>query len=177
MRRRALAASGIIGVLVVLLVAVLATRPPAQGTVAPSPLGGKVAPPLAGRDLMTGRPVSLAAERGRYVLVDFFASWCAACQSEAPQIEAFLFAHRRARDVAVIGVDSTSDTTGDARAFLRRTGATFSAISDPSGTIATAYGVASPPQAFLVSPSGRVIAWVPGAIVAAKLDTLIGQRA
>lgn len=172
-RRRALLASGIVGLILVGLVAVLATRSVAPGTVETSSLGGKPAPPVAGRNLITGAPVSLAAERGKYVLVDFFASWCAACQSEAPGIEQFLFSHRRAGDVAVIAVDSTTDTTGDAAAFLRRTGATYPAITDPGGQIANSYGVASPPQSFLVGPTGKVVAWIPGGVTAAALDALV----
>ena len=173
-RRRALVASSCVGVLALVLVVILATRTVAPGTVTESPLGGRTAPPVAGRNLLTGAPVSLAAERGRYVLVDFFASWCGACQTEAPEIESLLFAHRAARDLVVIGVDSTTDTVGDAAAFLRSTGATYPAISDPGGRIADAYGVASPPQSFLVGPDGKVVGWIPGGIVAAKLDALIG---
>ncbi len=171
--RRALVACGAVGLVLVGLVAVLATRSVAPGTVETSNLGGKVAPAVAGRNLLTGAPVSLAGERGKFVLVDFFASWCAACQSEAPAIEQFLFTHRAAGDVAVIGVDSTTDTTGDAAAFLRRTGATFPAITDPGGQIAVHYGVASPPQSFLVGPSGKVVAWIPGGVTAAALDALV----
>ena len=172
-RRRALWASGVVAGALIVLVAVLATRSVAPGTVTESTLGGKPAPPVAGRNLITNKPVSLAALRGRYVLIDFFASWCGACQTEAPEIEAFLFAHHLRHDVAVIGVDSTTDTVGDATAFLRRTGATYPAISDPGGKIANAYGVASPPQSFLVAPNGKVVAWIPGGIVASKLNALI----
>jgi peroxiredoxin len=177
-RRRALYGALGVAALVVLLVAVLATRSVAPGTVTSSSLGGKMAPPVAGTDIMTGKPISLRSLRGRYVLVDFFASWCAACQSEAPQIEALLFGARRSHDLSIIGVDSTSDTNADARAFLARTGATYPAITDPGGKIATEYGVASPPQSFLVSPSGRIIGWIPGGIVAKTLAPyLSGARA
>jgi cytochrome c biogenesis protein CcmG/thiol:disulfide interchange protein DsbE len=168
-----LVASSVVGVMMVGLVALLASRQAAPGTVATSNLGGKPAPPVVGRNLFTGAPVSLAADRGRYVLVDFFASWCAACQDEAPAIEQFLFSHRRAHDVAVIGVDSTTDTKLDAEAFLERTGATFPAISDPGGRIADSYGVASPPQSYLVAPDGRIAAWIPGGVTAASLDALV----
>ncbi len=172
-RRRALVASVVVGLVAVVLVAVLATRSTAPGTVVANPLGGKMAPEFSGRTLVGGHRFSLRAERGRYVLVDFFASWCGACQSEAPQLEALLYQHRRAHDLVVIGVDSTTDTPADALAFLRRTGATYPAISDPGSQIANAYDVVSPPQSFLVAPDGRIVAWIPGGIVATKLDPLL----
>jgi cytochrome c biogenesis protein CcmG/thiol:disulfide interchange protein DsbE len=173
-RRRALYASLAVGVVVAVLVAVLATRSTPPGSAVYTPLGGKLAPPVAGQALVGGERVSLAALRGRYVLVDFFASWCVPCQAEVPQIEQFLFRHARAHDVAALGVD-IAENASDGRAFLEQYGATWPSIEDPSGarSISLAYGVGDPPESFLIAPNGKVVAAIVGGVSATTLDHLI----
>lgn len=161
-------------VLAAVLVAVLATRSTPPGSAIYTPLGGKPAPPIAGRDLVGGRPVSLASLRGKYVLVDFFASWCVPCREEVPQIEQFLFQHRHQHDVAALGVD-IDENASDGRAFLEQYGTTWPAIEDPSGTrsVSLAYSVVNPPESYLVAPDGKVVAAIAGGVTAAELDRLI----
>jgi cytochrome c biogenesis protein CcmG, thiol:disulfide interchange protein DsbE len=171
-RHRALVASGVTAVIAIVLVAVLATRSTAPGTVAPSDLLGKPAPAVSGDDLVSGRHVSLAGLRGRYVVVDFFASWCGPCLTEAPQLERFLFTHRTQHNAAVLGV-VYGDSSANARAFLHRIGATWPAVSDPGYAIALRYGVDDPPQSFVVAPDGRVLARVVGGVTAGELDEIV----
>ncbi len=172
--RRALIASVGVGLVAVALVAVLATRSAAPGTEASTPLGGKLAPSVAGPALVGGAPVSLAALRGRYVLVDFFASWCVPCRREIPQIEAFLFQHPHT--VAAIGVD-IDENASDGRGFLERVGATWPAVEDPPGarSISLAWGVTDPPESFLVAPDGRVVGKIVGGVTAKLLDRLLAE--
>ncbi|MDA8291549.1 MAG: TlpA disulfide reductase family protein [Actinomycetota bacterium] len=173
---RARNAALVVGALVAVLVAVLSTRSVPPGSAAYTPLGGKPAPAISGTSLVGGRHVSLAALRGRYVLVDFFASWCVPCQQEVPQIERFLFEHRAQRDVAALGVD-IDENAADGRAFLERYGVTWPAIEDPSGarSVSLAYSVLDPPESYLVSPDGTVVAKIVGGVTVGVLDRLLAQ--
>ncbi len=158
------------GVLVVgaALVALLATRPPAAATEVQTPLVGHEAPSLTGTTL-DGQPFDLASLRGRWVVVNFFASWCPPCQQEEPNLVTFAFQHRQPGGVALVGV-VYDDTASAARSFLSSTGATWPAIPDPDGTDAVAFGVRAPPETFLLSPTGTVVAHFDGPVTAAGLD-------
>jgi peroxiredoxin len=160
-----------VGLVVIVLIAVLATRSTQSGTVGSNPLNGHIAPPIAGVNVMTGHESSLASEKGHYVVVAFFASWCSPCATETPQLVAFLYAER-AIHASVLGV-IYDDSVGNVQSFLHFYGATWPAIADPNGTLAAEYGVAGPPEAFVVAPSGRIIAWFPGGATEARLLQII----
>jgi len=150
------------------LVAVLATRPSATATEVNTPLVGTRAPAISGTTL-AGQAFDLASMRGRWVVVNFFASWCPPCQQEQPDLVAFAYRHRALGDTALVGV-VFDDAVSSARGFARSSGATWPAIVDGGGQIALDYGVRGPPETFLVSPSGIVVAHLDGPVTAAQLD-------
>jgi cytochrome c biogenesis protein CcmG/thiol:disulfide interchange protein DsbE len=151
-------------VLVVLaaLVVLLATRPPATVTEVDTPLLGQPAPSIVGTTV-TGQSFRLAAYRGRWVFVNFFASWCPPCQAEEPALVTFAYQHRSSGDAALVAV-VYDDSTSRARAFQATAGATWPAVVDPGGQTALRYGVRGPPETFLVSPRGIVVGHYDGAI-------------
>jgi cytochrome c biogenesis protein CcmG, thiol:disulfide interchange protein DsbE len=149
-------AAGTVLALLAVVGVVLATRTPQESTQVQSPLLGHMAPGFRGTDLRTGRLVSLASLRGHYVVVNFFASWCTPCVDETPDLVTFDYDQtHQAGGADLIGI-VFHDTTSAARQFMRTQGATWSAIDDPGGTIAQAYGVTAPPTTFVIDPSGRI---------------------
>lgn len=176
-RRKRLAhpARWVAGVVVVALVAVsvvLATRPSYQATQIQSPLVGRQAPSLSGRAL-SGATFSLAQDRGHWVYVNFFASWCPPCQQEEPSLIDFAFRQHRqpagARMVSVV----FNDTVPDATRFVRDWGVTWPVVPDDAGAIANRYGVSSPPMTFLVSPTGTVMGTWAGPVTVSQLDQML----
>jgi cytochrome c biogenesis protein CcmG, thiol:disulfide interchange protein DsbE len=144
------------------LVALLATRPPATATEVDSPLLGHRAPDITATTV-SGQSFDLEAYRGRWVFVNFFASWCPPCQAEEPELVAFAYQHRAPGAAALVGVVYDDDASR-ARAFATSSGATWPAVVDPGGQIALRYGVRGPPETFLISPTGTVEAHIDGAI-------------
>jgi cytochrome c biogenesis protein CcmG, thiol:disulfide interchange protein DsbE len=156
------------------LVAVLATSPPQTATEVQTPLVGQVAPPIAATTL-SGGSFNLSSWRGRWVVVNFFASWCPPCQQEQPELVTFAYTHRAPDAAALVGVVCCDDTAANARVFMRSFGATWPAVSDPGGQIALDYGVRGPPETFLVSPAGVVVAHFDGPLTARSLDDWLAR--
>lgn len=167
LRIRALAV--LVGISLVVLAVVAATRAPQGSQTAQSPLLFKPAPQLSG-PTVDGARASLSAMKGRFVLVNFYASWCAACHTFEPQLVRFL--SDNPGNVAILGVDISDETTA-ARAFMARYGARWPAIEDPNGQIGISWGVSEPPESFLVAPNGEVITKIIGSISANRLDALV----
>lgn len=153
-------------------VVVLATREPAEVRLADSPLLGRSAPPLAGTSVLDGSRVDLADLRGKWVVVNFFASWCVPCKQEHPELQRFQAAHAAAGDAQVVAV-IWNDTAANAKAFFARYGGSWPVIPDPGVQIGLDYGVRGPPESFVVNPDGIVVAKYTGPLTQASLEDLL----
>ncbi len=98
---------------------------------------------------------SLADYDGRWVLVNFWASWCVPCRDESPALQAFYREHR-ASGFAVLGID-TRDLTGDGRDFVKRYGLSYPQLRDGNGDSSHDFGTTGVPESFLVSPQGKLV--------------------
>jgi peroxiredoxin len=174
-RRRTIAVSALVLVVVVIgFTVLLATRPPIDATAVHSPLLGTAAPDFSAPSL-DGRTVSLHSQRGNIVILTFWASWCAPCKQESPNLTSFAWTHR-SQHVRVIGV-VFNDTVASARSFARYYGALYPSVSDPQGTIAFHYGVTAPPTTFVIDRSGRVVATLVGPASQAQLNAIVARVA
>ena len=106
---------------------------------------------------------SLADYRGRWVLLNVWASWCAPCRDEAPALQRFYREHRSDR-FEVLGIDTKGDATEEGLDFVRRYGLTYPQLHDGSGDYADELRTTGVPESFLVDPSGELAAYIPGAI-------------
>lgn len=118
---------------------------------------------------MNGDTVSLADYRGRYVLVNFWATWCPPCRDEMPDLQAYYSAHRD-RGFTLLAVNEAEDLA-TVRRFVEGFGFTFPVALDTTGTVMTQYGTESLPTSFLIGPDGRLVkSWVPGRLSRATLE-------
>jgi cytochrome c biogenesis protein CcmG/thiol:disulfide interchange protein DsbE len=120
----------------------------------PSPLVGRPAPPFELQSF-DGAPVALESQRGKVVVLNFWASWCyPACYEEAPVLERQWRAFRE-RGVVVIGVD-IQDTVEAGRKFTRDFSLSFTNLRDATGKVSVDYGVYGVPETFFIDRRGRI---------------------
>ena len=96
----------------------------------------------------------IADYRGRWVLVNVWASWCTPCREEAPALERFYRSERR-RGFTVLGIDS-NDLSGDASDFVRQYGISYPQLHDGPGDVPHDLGMSGFPENFLVDPQGKL---------------------
>lgn len=169
--RSALVAAVVIGVLVALLVGILATRDPSGQRQTRSPLLGRIAPRIEGTTL-AGATFDLDALRGRWVVVNFFATWCTPCIVEHPELTEFDEEHDAKNDAEVVSV-LYGDDPDAAREFFDERGGDWPVVVDADGSIGVAYGVAGVPESFLVAPNGIVVQRIVGGVTAAQLNEVL----
>lgn len=132
----------------------------------------KPAPVLTGTDL-DGEPVDTATWLGNPGVINVWASWCAPCRAEAPELVAVA---KQNPDVQFLGLD-TRDSDAAARAFVSKFGIAYPNLSDPNGQLVLKFSDSLPPQSIpstlLIDREGRVAGRFLGAVAASELDAAL----
>lgn len=121
---------------------------------------GEVAPNWTLSDAK-GRSYSLSDYRGKVIVLDFWASWCAKCASLMPELEKL---HQKYKDkgVVVLGVNLLEDGTNDPVKVMREKGMTYKILLK-GDAMAAEYGVKSVPAIYVIGADGKVLYFKSGA--------------
>lgn len=146
-----------------------------DGTIQQVALVKRSAPLELSGTTLTGRPWTLAQDRGKVVVLNVWGSWCPPCVAEAPDLQRAwkqLAPKGRSSEVAFMGID-IRESGANGAAFLRSVGITYPSLSDEgSQTLLALRGaVSDPPTTLVLDPQGRVAARVLGRVTT---DTLTG---
>jgi cytochrome c biogenesis protein CcmG/thiol:disulfide interchange protein DsbE len=114
---------------------------------------GQAAPEIDLTDF-NGRPVKLSDLRGKVVVVDFWASWCAPCRESFPVFERLSKTYRD-QGLVVLGVNVDNDPAA-AKKFLADVPVTFTVLADPSKKVAKAYEPKTMPSSYVIDRAGKV---------------------
>jgi cytochrome c biogenesis protein CcmG/thiol:disulfide interchange protein DsbE len=138
--------------------------------VQPHALVGKPVPAVVLPDLDTGARVAVRETPRGPRLVNFFASWCAPCRVEQPQLMAL-----KARGVTIVGV-AYKDDPARTREFLDELGDPFAVrLTDRDGRAGIEFGVTGVPETYLVGADGVILAKHSGPLSQADADDLLKQ--
>ncbi|HTR72483.1 MAG TPA: redoxin domain-containing protein [Solirubrobacteraceae bacterium] len=141
----------------------------ADGQRPAAPQAARTLPVLNGSPPDTGD--SLAAYRGKVVVLNFWASWCVPCQDEAPLLERAQ-SSLRGHGGTVLGV-TYLDASPDSERFVGEQHITYPSLRDTTGEFAHAYGTDQLPESFVIDRAGHIVAISRGEIEKGFLNKAI----
>ncbi|MEN8175050.1 MAG: TlpA disulfide reductase family protein [Pseudomonadota bacterium] len=123
-----------------------------------------------------GNPVSLSDFRGKWVLVNYWATWCPPCLEELPELADFHERHQQ-KDAVVLGVNMEDISDADLKAFVDNSFITYPILKGSPVMRGTLGPVSGLPTSYLVSPRGEVVAQQMGPVTAQAIDAFIAGYA
>ena len=139
---------------------------------------GKKAPGFTQND-PDGNPVSLSDYLGKYVLLDFWASWCGPCRQENPNlVKAYAAYKDKGFEILGVSLDNKDGKEAWVNA-IEKDGLTWTQVSDLNSwnnEVARSYGVRAVPQSYLIDPQGVIVAQnLRGETLEATLEEIFGE--
>ena len=123
---------------------------------------------------LDGKTFDLAAQRGKWVIVNYWATWCVPCIKEMPDISRFVAAHK---NVVAIGLAYEDSEPADIKAFLAKHPVVYPiaqvTLDQPPKDFDEPRGL---PTTYLIGPDGKVAKHIVGPVTEASLEGLIGGK-
>jgi thiol-disulfide isomerase/thioredoxin len=111
-------------------------------------------------EALKGGAATLAASRGKVVLLNFWATWCPPCRSEMPSIEA-LSKKMKGKNFTIMAI-SVGEDKAIVEKFIAEQKYSYPIFLDPSNALGTAFNASSIPTTYLIDKQGKVIAGIQG---------------
>lgn len=131
------------------------------------------APEFAG-DTLDGGQFDMSAQRGRWVVVNFFSTWCVQCVVEHPELVAFHDRYRGDPNIRLVSV-VFRDEVEVIDQFFAEQGGDWPIVISNTGRIAIDFGVTAVPETYLVDPLGRVVSKFTGGVTLAGLESQLAR--
>jgi peroxiredoxin len=130
----------------------------AYATPAAAPEVGAPAPDFSARDYVSGERIRLAAQHGKVAVVTFWATWCAPCRNELPNLEK-LQEYLGKDKITILAVnfrDDETETIERLRRDAKQASWQLHLLLDPGERIAKAYGISAIPRMYIIGKDGRI---------------------
>lgn len=122
---------------------------------------------------LDGEEMRLSDLRGKVVVLNFWASWCAECRPEAPELQN-IWTKYRDRGVVVLGIAYT-DTETLSRKFIQEFALTYPNAMDLGTRISTAYHIQGVPETFVIDREGNIAEFFIAAVNEKRLATVLAR--
>jgi len=132
---------------------------------------GRPAPSLVATTTK-GEKLDLGSLKGKWVLVNFFATWCPPCVAEHPQLVAF---SQRNKDRAAVVSVAFDEPAPAIEQFFADKGGDWDVVAKDTGSIVLDYGVVKLPESYLIAPDGTVVEKLAGGVTADGLEKKIAD--
>ena len=121
---------------------------------------------------LKGEDVSLSQFRGKYLLINFWATWCAPCKIEMPSLEK-LYRQFKSDNFDMIGISNDMFGARVVRPYIKATNLTFPMLLDQRMIVSRQFGIVSLPTTLLIDPQGIIIGVLQGAEDWSDPETLL----
>jgi thiol-disulfide isomerase/thioredoxin len=112
--------------------------------------------------LLDGVNTSLFANKGKVVILNFWATWCPPCREEMPSME-ILYKRFKNNGLEILAVDGGEDDD-TVRQFIRNSNYTFPVLIDKNGMVNYVYGIQAIPTSFIIDREGKILIRIIGSI-------------
>ncbi len=130
--------------------------------------------PEFAEETLDGGEFHMAAQRGRWVVVNFFSTWCVQCVVEHPELVAFHDRYRGDPNIRLVSVVFRDEVEVIDRFFAEQ-GGDWPIVISNTGRIAIEFRVTAVPETYLVDPRGRVVSKFTGGVTLAGLEAQLAR--